>query len=80
MGSDLDLIVVVKGSGLPFERRGLDFAVTALPVPADLLVYTEAEWQTLKGQPGFGRRLALETVWVWERRQPPSSCGSNSAN
>ena len=68
VGSDLDLVVVVKSSDLPFERRGLDFDTSSLPVPTDLIVYTEAEWERLAGQPGFGQRLARETVWVWERR------------
>mgnify|MGYP000005728334 CR=1 FL=1 len=79
VGSDLDLVVVVKSSDLPFERRGLDFDTSSLPVPADLLVYTEVEWKGLEGQPGFGLRLARETVWVWDRCQPPSPKSPKSA-
>lgn len=70
VGSDLDLLVVVESSELPFERRGLGFDTTKLPVPVDLLVYTAEEWGRLKKSP-FGRRLARETVWVWERGPSP---------
>jgi hypothetical protein len=45
--------------------RALDFDPTSLPVPADLLVYTEDEWRALpEASPRFARRLAVETVWV----------------
>jgi predicted nucleotidyltransferase len=66
VGSDIDLVVVLADSGLPFERRavGLDTRLTtALPVPADLLVYTSDEWQRLAKQP-TGRRLGQEVIWV----------------
>lgn len=73
VGSDVDLVVVLACSTLPFERRaaGLDTmtatvppVATALPVPADLLVYTSDEWQDLTQQPA-GRRLDQEVVWVY---------------
>lgn len=67
VGSDLDLVVLVENSELPFERRGAEFDTTGLPVPADLLVYTVEEWEKLVKESPFGRRLASETVWVWER-------------
>ncbi len=55
-------------SDKPFERRALDFDATGLPVPAELLVYTQAEWRRLMGEAGrFARTLAAETVWVYER-------------
>jgi uncharacterized protein len=64
-GSDLDVVAVVADSAEPFERRALGWDTTPLPVPADLLVYTEPEWQALEADTGrFGRRLAEETVWV----------------
>jgi hypothetical protein len=43
VGSDLDLIAVVGESVEPFDRRGLAFDVLSLPVPAEILVYTQAE-------------------------------------
>ncbi len=47
VGSDLDLVVLLAESAVPFERRASGFDVTRLPVPADLLVYTTAEWDAL---------------------------------
>lgn len=65
VGSDLDLVAVVRDSPLPFERRGIDWDLTPLPVPADLLVYTEAEWEKLIAAGSrFGRVLAEQVVWV----------------
>jgi uncharacterized protein len=69
VGSDLDLLLIVAASELPFTRRGLAFDTLSLPVPADLVVYTEVEWRRLleEGNP-FVCRLERETVWV--RRSP----------
>ncbi len=69
VGSDLDLVVVVKSSTLAFERRAVEWDTTKLPVSADLLVYTNAEWQSLTGR--FRDTLEKETVWVYVL---PSSC------
>jgi len=69
-GSDLDLVAVVRSSRVPFERRGLSWSTEALPVPADLLVYTETEWEALIRRGGrFARVLEEEVLWVWP---PPS--------
>jgi hypothetical protein len=68
VGSDIDLFVLVEGSDRPFERRAAVWDTTALPVPADVLVYTVPEWEAIVAQ---GRRLAhavrREAVWVYER-------------
>ena len=66
VGSDLDLIVVLKGSNKPFEQRGADFDTISLPVPVDLLVYTKAEWMNLDVQGRFYRTLLHETVLIFE--------------
>lgn len=66
-GSDLDLVAVVADAREPFERRGLGWDLTPLPVPAEMLVYTEPEWRALQASGSlFARRLASETVWVLE--------------
>jgi predicted nucleotidyltransferase len=66
VGSDLDLVAVVKDSSLPFEQRALAWNLEDLPVPAGLLVYTEAEWQALHAEGGrFARSLTRETVWLF---------------
>ena len=65
VGSDLDLVAVVRDSTLPFARRAIEWDLTPLPVSADLLVYTESEWLTLTGSGGrFGRTLAEDVVWI----------------
>lgn len=68
VGSDLDLIAILDSSAEPFERRALSFDLLDLPVPAELLVYTSAEWERLVGEGGrFGRVATAEAVWVYER-------------
>lgn len=65
VGSDLDLIAVVDESAEPFERRALTWDLAALPVPAEILVYTELEWQALLGGGRrFARTLEREVVWI----------------
>jgi predicted nucleotidyltransferase len=63
VGSDLDLILIVDRVAGPFERRNLGFELTGLPVPADTLVYTQAEWEKMAGT-RFGRTVRAEAVWV----------------
>ncbi len=43
VGTDLDLLILVAQSDRPFEQRATRLDLTALPVPAEALVYTEAE-------------------------------------
>jgi predicted nucleotidyltransferase len=70
VGSDLDIIAIVDQNPEPFERRPLDWDLSALPVPADLLVYTDAEWHRLQSQGGrFARHLERDSVWVYVRDQ-----------
>ena len=66
VGSDLDLVLIVAEASAPFERRALRWDLSALPVPAELLVYTEQEWQRMQAQGGrFARTLAREAVWIY---------------
>ena len=65
VGSDLDLVIVLERSDQPFARRAIEWDTTELPVPADVLVYTGAEWQSLDQQGRFYRTLVCETVWVY---------------
>ncbi|OGI48407.1 MAG: hypothetical protein A3B81_02630 [Candidatus Muproteobacteria bacterium RIFCSPHIGHO2_02_FULL_65_16] len=69
VGSDIDLIAVVADSNEPFERRPLAWDLTTLPVPAEVLVYTEQEWRQLEKQDSrFARTLRNETVWVYPEK------------
>jgi predicted nucleotidyltransferase len=68
VGSDLDLIAVVDDSREPFERRSLHWDLQEMPVPAEILVYTAAEWEALQSKDDkFSRMLAREVVWVYLR-------------
>lgn len=65
VGSDLDLVAVVKDSPEPFERRALGWNLASLPVPTELLVYTLAEWESLLASGSrFARMLQTECVWL----------------
>jgi uncharacterized protein len=65
VGSDLDLVAITAASSQPFERRNLSWDLHDLPVPADLLVYTEEEWTRLQEERGhFALTLNRETIWV----------------
>ncbi|UCG87445.1 MAG: nucleotidyltransferase domain-containing protein [Gemmatimonadota bacterium] len=65
VGSDLDLVAVVRASEAPFERRAVDWDLSPLPVPAEILIYTRLEWENLM-QTGtrFARMLQQEAVWL----------------
>jgi uncharacterized protein len=69
VGSDLDLVIVVERAAAPFERRSLAWDATELPVPADVLVYTGDEWQSLLEQSHFFQAVREEAVWVYARGQ-----------
>ncbi len=59
VGSDLDLVVIVEEASERFERRPLCWDLSRFPVPAELLVYTEDEWQRLQAKGGrFARMMA----------------------
>jgi hypothetical protein len=65
VGSDLDLVAVVSSAEEPFERRAVSWDLIALPVPAEILIYTRREWNRLLERGGrFARVLATETIWV----------------
>jgi predicted nucleotidyltransferase len=63
VGSDLDLVVLVKASDRPFHRRSTVFPSENLPVPAEVLVYTAGEWESRK-ESNFLKTIAQEVIWV----------------
>ena len=66
VGSDLDLVAVLSDCSEPFERRNLSWSLNSLPVPAELLVYTEQELHRLRQENAhFVRTLDREVVWVY---------------
>jgi hypothetical protein len=65
VGSDLDLVAIVRDSAQPFAKRSLAFDLNALPVPAGMLVYTAKEWKTIMAQAQrFSQVLCREVVWL----------------
>jgi hypothetical protein len=72
--SNLTIAIVypVESCGQPFLRRSAEWDVTELPVPADVLVYTEEEWQSLIGE-RFHQKVMQEAVWIYRVR--PSNSG-----
>ena len=65
VGSDVDIVVIVANSKLPFERRSIDWDTKSIPVPVELLVYTKEEWQRLMSSGNrFAKTLETEMVWV----------------
>ena len=68
VGSDLDLIAVLDETSEPFERRALSWDLTDLPVAAEILVYSAAEWEDLcKRNNKFSRMLKREVTWTYFR-------------
>jgi hypothetical protein len=73
VGSDVDLIILVKASETPFTERARAFDATTLPVPADVLVYTEPEWVRMDG----ANRLR-PTVWLVGGEHAPESAADTA--
>jgi predicted nucleotidyltransferase len=66
VGSDLDLVVIVKQSVEPFWMRPLGLDLGALPVPAEALIYTADEWRAMARERGrFFRTVEQEAVWIY---------------
>ncbi len=68
VGSDLDVIAIVKESQQAFQRRSVSWDVTKLPVPAEVLVYTKDEWERLKGS-RFHKTVQSEVIWVYAKSE-----------
>lgn len=65
VGSDLDLIVIVERAQRAFMERALDWDLSGLPVPAEILVYTREEWDRMQAEGRrFGAMVQRETVWL----------------
>lgn len=68
VGSDLDLVAVVASAERPFLERGRDWDLTGLPVPAEILIYTEAEWHDVVTRGDrFAHVMSTQVVWIFER-------------
>jgi predicted nucleotidyltransferase len=68
VGSDLELIIILESSDRPFWCRPLELPLPDLPVPADMLVYTMDEWQSLAEQSArFYKTVRREARWEYAR-------------
>jgi len=65
VGSDLDLVIIIERSDKPFESRASDLDTLKIPVPSDVLVYTQEEWFNLRQSKTSIRKLALEITWIY---------------
>lgn len=70
-GSDLDMMAVVDSADARPERRRQGWDTTSLPVPVDLLVCSEREWERVRAHGRFGDVLHKEIVWLYERGTAP---------
>jgi hypothetical protein len=62
----VDVILIVTHTDTPKDQRAVEWPTETLPVPADLHVFTLAEWEEMKQQSTrFARVLRTETVWVY---------------
>ena len=65
VGSDLDVILIVRSCDLSFERRAAQWNLNSLPVPVDVLVYTPDEFGALAARGGrFCELLRAEVSWL----------------
>ena len=63
VGSDLDVVVFLTESRLSWGERYQRYYPDGLPVPADVWVYTRAEWEKLgSDSPGLVERLRREML------------------
>ena len=67
VGSDLDLIAIVEHSSLPFMERALGWDLLSLPVPSEILVYTQSEWEAMRAEGSrFVRTIEEGCLWLWQ--------------
>jgi predicted nucleotidyltransferase len=66
VGSDLDVIAIVRETDEPFERRTLEWDHSGLPVQTEIIVYSLPEWEKLKRENRrFFRMLDRDAVWTF---------------
>lgn len=63
---------IVRSSPERFDRRAVSWDLTSLPVSADLVIYTEDEWETLRRD---GARMVetVEREGLWLHPRPHSA-------
>jgi uncharacterized protein len=68
VGSDLDILIILKKSKVPFISRARLYDTSIISVPADLLVYTHAEISKLtKEKSRFMGEIAKNGVLLYQQ-------------
>ena len=66
VGSDVDVIAIVRKTTEPFQRRSLEWDLSGLPVPAEIIVYSLREWEKMKREDTrFFRMLDRDAAWTF---------------
>ena len=75
MGSDLDLLLILRHCDEPIWERLRRWDTSALPLACDLLVYSLEEWRSLpQWNPRLAKALRNDTRWLGESPEsPPAS-------
>ncbi len=62
----MDVIAIVSKTAEPFEHRSLEWDLSGLPVPAEIIIYSLAEWEMLEqGNTRFFRMLDCDAIWTF---------------
>jgi len=72
VGSDLDLLIVVREEKEPILRRALKYDTARLPLSAEVWVYLEEELETLKETRFYREVLEKEIIWIVESKAAKS--------
>ena len=72
VGSDLDLIAIICDSDIDastsFEQRGITWQTELLPVPAEIIVYTQSEFKNrLVKNDKFAKEVLKQAVWIFKK-------------
>jgi predicted nucleotidyltransferase len=69
-GSDLDLIVIVRGELPPIGERARTWDTRGIPVPVDLLLYSLREWRaSLDRSARWLGIVTHEAVWLYGKEE-----------
>ena len=67
MGSDLDLLLILRRRDEPIWDRLRRWDTSSLPLACDLLVYSLEEWRSLpQWNPRLAKALLSDTCWLGE--------------
>ena len=75
VGSDLDIVIILRQSNLPFGKRNQVWEEHILPVPTDVLIYTQEEWEKMRVEESlFFSRMNREIKWVYSMKTVNCEC------